>query len=181
LGLQKTEMRPLMTLGNIFAFWPGLIIFSAGMNVKRIYNVLVVDDSEDDRFFLRRAIGQFPRFKLLHELTDGQEAIDYLAGQRQFNQRQTYPLPDLMMLDLKMPRISGYEVLRWLRSQVFPGLTVIVLSGSALQEDVQASLALGAHGYWSKTAVPAKQRLIALEIEALLDGRSALRPLPLKY
>ena len=142
------------------------------MNAHKNYSVLVVDDSEDDRFFLKKAIAQFPRFKILHELADGTDVVAYLTGNGQYGDRKTYPWPDLLLLDLKMPYMTGYEVLRWLKSQSFPSITVIVLSGSVLQQDVEASLALGAHGYWSKTANAEKQRLIATEIEVLLDGRS---------
>jgi CheY-like chemotaxis protein len=142
------------------------------MKTQNTYGVLVVDDSEDDRFFLRKAVAQFPRFKILHELTDGTDVVAYLTGKGQYGDRKTYPLPDLILLDLKMPYMTGYEVLRWLRSQSFPSITIIVLSGSVLQQDVEASLAMGAHGYWSKTANAEKQRLIATEIEALLDRRS---------
>ena len=78
---------------------------------------------------------------------------------------------DLILLDLKMPLMTGYEVLHWLRSHPFPSVLVIVLSGSVLMQDVEVSLALGAHGYWSKTADAAKQKRIADEIEALLDAR----------
>jgi CheY-like chemotaxis protein len=113
------------------------------------------------------------RSRFIYYEREHQENIQCRLGKGKFSQRKTYPLPDLMLLDLKMPRMNGYEVLRWLGSQSFPGLTVIVLSGSALQEDVHTSLALGAHGYWTKTAQPEKQRLIAIEIEALLDGRAA--------
>lgn len=135
------------------------------------YGVLIVDDSDDDRFFLRNAVDRLPRFTVAGEVRDGDEAIAYLAGQGEFGDRAKHPLPDLMLLDLKMPRKTGFDVLRWLRTQSFPRLTVVVLSGSPLHEDVGASLALGAHGYWTKTAELPRQKLIAEEIEELLDRR----------
>jgi CheY-like chemotaxis protein len=170
----SSKLRVLTLSEDFLAIFSGIFIILS-TNTKKTYSVVLVDDSEDDRFFLKKAIEQFPRFQLLHELCDGQEAVAYLTGKGEFSQRKKYPLPDLMLLDLKMPRMNGYEVLRWLGAQSFPALTVIVLSGSDLQEDVHTSLSLGAHGYWTKTAQPEKQRKIALEIEALLDGRAVSR------
>jgi DNA-binding NarL/FixJ family response regulator len=139
--------------------------------VPKTYNVLIVDDSDDDRFFLRRVLQRFPRFALIGELSDGEEAISYLAGGGLFSDRREYPLPHLILLDLKMPRKTGFDVLQWLHTQWFPNLTVVVLSSSNLAEDVGASLALGAQGFWTKTAHMERQDNIAQEIEALLDKR----------
>jgi len=138
---------------------------------KETYSVLVVDDSEDDRFFMRNVLHRFPRFKLIGEMCDGEDAILYLSGRDKFRDRAQYPLPDLMLLDLKMPRKTGFDVLEWLRTRSFPGLTVIVLSSSPLAEDVGASLSLGAHGFWTKTSDPKKQNQIVHEVEAILDKR----------
>jgi CheY-like chemotaxis protein len=137
----------------------------------KIYSVVVVDDSYDDRFVLRRALERFPRFHLVAELEDGEDAIAYLSGKAALDKPTQHPLPDLMLLDLKMPKKTGFEVLNWLQSRSFLQLTVIVLSGSNLGEDIGASLALGAHGFWTKTADMKKQDAIAREIEALLDKR----------
>ncbi len=60
----------------------------------------------------------------------------YLKGEGQYTDRQKFPFPDLLLLDLKMPGVDGFEVLRWLRTQSFPELVVIVLSGSERQEDM---------------------------------------------
>jgi len=138
---------------------------------RQVYTVLLADDSEDDRFFLRKVIGRFPRFRVIGEATDGEETVAYLSGKSVFANRHTYPFPDLLLLDLKMPRKTGFEVLHWLRVQSFHSLTVVVLSSSPLQTDIDASLALGAHGYWTKTAHLETQNLIAQEIETLLDER----------
>jgi CheY-like chemotaxis protein len=131
----------------------------------------MVDDSADDRFFLRHVLNRFPRFALVGEVEDGEEAISYLAGIGKYSARQEYPIPDLMLLDLKMPRRNGFEVLQWLHTQWRPRITVIVLSSSNLAEDVGASLALGAKGFWTKTANPKRQDAIVKEVEILLDTR----------
>jgi CheY-like chemotaxis protein len=139
---------------------------------KTAYSVLVVDDSEPDRFILRRTLQRFPKFKLIAEVEDGEEAIGYLSGKAPFDDRHKNPLPDLMLLDLKMPRKSGFDVLHWLRGHPLPSLTVIILSSSPLAEDIGASLALGAHGYWTKAAAGERQVKIIQEIEELLDKRN---------
>ncbi|MDB6064793.1 MAG: response regulator receiver protein, partial [Pedosphaera sp.] len=91
---------------------------------KEKYRVLLVDDSEADRFFLRRALSDNQKLTIVAEVEDGEEAIRYLGGVGGFSDRQKYPFPDLMLLDLKMPRATGYEVLAWLRTQSFVDLKV---------------------------------------------------------
>ena len=139
----------------------------------RPFTVLIADDSPDDRFTLRRVIGRLPQFKLIGEVEDGTEVIAYLEGTAAFMDRKKYPMPHLLLLDLKMPRFDGFDVLKWLRSKPMRDLTVVVLSGSSLATDVEASLALGAHGYWTKTSDARKHNLIAEEIATLLDKRHA--------
>ena len=139
--------------------------------VPMTYNVLIVDDSDDDRFFLRRAFRRYPRFAIIGELPDGEEAISYLVGRAPYSDRHQHPLPHLLLLDLKMPRRSGLEVLQWLHAAWIPTLTVVVLSSSILPSDVETSLALGAQAFWTKTANTEKQDNIAQEIEVLLDKR----------
>ena len=145
---------------------------------KKVYAVLIVDDSEDDRFFLRTALDRFPRLNLIGEARDGEEAIAYLSGAGPYRDRQLHPMPDLMLLDIQMPRKTGFEVLQWLRKQGFSALTVIVLSGSPLGQDVEASLALGASGFWTKTAEGEQQRAILCEIEEMLDRRHCVTAHP---
>src|SRR5258706_11960340 len=101
----------------------------------KICKILLVDDSEDDRFLLRRALLGNPRFSVVAEVSDGEEAITYLSGEGSYAERDKCPFPDLMLLDLKMPRKNGYEVLEWLQTQSFDDLAVVVLSGSVLPED----------------------------------------------
>jgi CheY-like chemotaxis protein len=113
--------------------------------------VLIAEDDPSDVFLLKRAftLAQVPA--TLYFVRDGQEAIDYLEGQAAYNDRSQYPLPDLMLLDLKMPRLNGFDVLAWLRRQ--PGLKrllVTVLSSSDQPDDINRAYDLGANSYLLK-------------------------------
>jgi CheY-like chemotaxis protein len=140
------------------------------------FSVLVVDDCEDDRLFIRRAIRKSTKLAIVNEAADGAEAIAYLAGKGEFGNRIKHPFPDVVLLDLKMPRISGHEVLAWLCTQTFDELFVVVLSGSFLTTDVSRSMELGADAYFQKSPDPAEQEVMIEKITQLLDkagsGRS---------
>jgi CheY-like chemotaxis protein len=137
---------------------------------KDKYSVLLVDDSEDDILFIRRAIRHHPRFVIIGEVHDGEDAIRYLSGEGDFNDRARHPFPDVILLDLKMPRKSGHDVLRWLREQPFKNLFVAVVSGSFLPEDIERSLALGANAYYKKNALREEQEDLIRSIERSLDN-----------
>jgi len=113
--------------------------------------VLIAEDDPSDVFLLKRAftLAQVPA--TLYFVRDGQEAIDYLEGDARFNDRTAHPLPDLMLLDLKMPRLNGFDVLSWLRRK--PGLKrllVTVLTSSDQPGDINRAYDLGANSYLLK-------------------------------
>jgi len=97
------------------------------------------------------------RIRLVGRVADGSEAIAYLKGDGAFADRLKFPFPDLLLLDLKMPGVDGFEVLRWLQTQSFPKLVVIVLSGSERREDMTQALQLGADFYQTKQIDLAQQ------------------------
>jgi len=136
---------------------------------KQNHTVLLVDDSEDDRFFMRRSLSEDPRLNVVWEACNGEEAIAYLSGQEPFHDRGKYPYPKMLILDLKMPRKTGYDVLEWLRAKS-QDLIVIVASGSFLPEDVARSFSLGARAYHKKSALKEEQDLILRDIERLLES-----------
>lgn len=109
------------------------------------YNVLAVDDSDDDLLLLRLAMRETPRLRIDATLHNGAEAIDFLAGEGAYADRQQYPLPDLVLLDLKMHGASGFDVLQWL-GQHLPNrfFEVIVLSSSMDLGDIRRAMELGA-------------------------------------
>lgn len=113
--------------------------------------VLVAEDDPADKFLLERAFANANVAATLHFVRDGQEAIDYLAGEAGFSDRNTHPLPDLFLLDLKMPRLNGFDVLTWVRSK--PGLRrllVAIFSSSDQPRDVNRAYDLGANSYLIK-------------------------------
>jgi CheY-like chemotaxis protein len=113
--------------------------------------VLIAEDDPGDIFLLQRAFTVAGVPASLHFVRDGQEAIDYLGGEANYADRTAYPLPDLMLLDLKMPRLNGFDVLQWLRQQ--PGLKrllVTILTSSDQTRDIDRAYDLGANSYLLK-------------------------------
>ncbi|HKS38578.1 MAG TPA: response regulator [Verrucomicrobiae bacterium] len=115
--------------------------------------ILVAEDDPDAAFLLRRALEKANLKNPVEVVRDGQEAIDYLSNQGAYADRERYHAPVLLLLDLKMPRKSGFEVLEWLRQQ--PGLKrliVIVLSSSYQVVDINRVYDLGGNSYLVKPA-----------------------------
>jgi CheY-like chemotaxis protein len=116
--------------------------------------ILQVEDSEEDVFFLQFAFKEAGVDALIQVARDGQEAIEYLSGNGPFADRTKFVLPSLVLLDLKLPRKSGWEVLEWMRRQpVLKKMPVIVLSGSAQPVDIDRAYLLGANSYLVKSSM----------------------------
>ncbi|MDB6020109.1 MAG: response regulator with CheY-like receiver domain and winged-helix DNA-binding domain [Pedosphaera sp.] len=144
------------------------------------YSILIVDDSEEDSFFLERALRQSTRFQVVGAVRDGEEAISYLSGLDQYQDRQLWPIPDVLLMDLKMPRLNGFEVLEWLQKQSFPGLKVVILSGSSMAGDIQRVKALGADAFYTKSAPNSKLVEMVGNLEQFLinSGPNSEMPIP---
>ena len=113
--------------------------------------ILLVDDSENDLMLMRAVFKRVGFASLPQEVHDGEEAIAYLKGEGAYHDRSRFPLPTVMLLDLNMPKRSGFDVLSWLHTQpAFNCLTVIVLTASARTEDVKRAFDLGASSYLVK-------------------------------
>ena len=113
--------------------------------------VLAVDDSSDDTLMLRNACQRARASFDLFTVEDGVEAIEYLTGVGPFQDRIRNPIPALMLLDLKMPRKNGFEVLEWLRTRAeLKSLPVAVLTSSDHQSDVREAYNKGAKCYLMK-------------------------------
>ena len=115
--------------------------------------MLVAEDDPHDVFLLSRAFRLAGLEGSVTFVNDGQEAIDFFSAEpsTSVEEPQEKPIPDLLLLDLKMPRLNGFQVLEWLRTQ--PGLKrlpVIVFTSSTLSEDVNRAYDLGANSYVEK-------------------------------
>lgn len=119
--------------------------------MKRDIRLMVVDDSDSDIFCLKRGFQKAGIEVRIHELSDGQSAIDYLSGSAPFADWAQCPLPNLMILDIRMPGLDGFDVLQWVRAQSGIGaMPIIMLSSSAEAEDVDKAHQWGANSYLVK-------------------------------
>lgn len=122
-------------------------------NPARRHLVLYAENDENDAFIMRLCWKRVPVNHALHVVEDGQYAIDYLSGVNGFADRERYPLPTLLLLDLSMPRCTGFDVLNWVRAQPqFERLPVLIVSSSNQEKDKTAAERLGANGYVVKPA-----------------------------
>jgi CheY-like chemotaxis protein len=113
--------------------------------------ILLVEDREDDILLVKKAFEKGWINNPLQIVRDGEEAIHYLAGEGRYSNRDEYPLPDLILLDLKMPKVDGFEVVKWIRKQPgFGSIPVVVLTSSDAIRDVNRAYALGANSFLVK-------------------------------
>ena len=112
---------------------------------------LLAEDSPEDAFFIERALKKAGFNGSLKHVNDGQEAIDYLNGINGFSDRGKFPLPDVVLTDLKMPRVSGFELMSWIRGQTgLTSLPIAVLTSSHLEQDKAVAARYGACAYLVK-------------------------------
>jgi CheY-like chemotaxis protein len=129
------------------------------MTVSRA--ILLVEDNEDDLFLMTRALRSARIINPVLVAETGQEAMDYLGGAGKFADRDSYPIPAAVFIDLKLPFVFGHEVLAWIRRQKeFESLVVIVLTSSNEASDLNRCYSLGANSYLVKP--PTAEQLEAL-------------------
>ena len=135
------------------------------MNEKQ--TILLVDDSENDLMLMRAAFQMAKCNILLQEARNGEEAIAYLKGEGLYGDRNKFPLPIVMLLDLNMPKKNGFDVLAWVRAQ--PGLkrlAIIILTASMRGEDLERVFDLGATSFLVK---PSSLEALAAMMRRLCD------------
>jgi CheY-like chemotaxis protein len=112
--------------------------------MANISPVLLAEDNPDDVLLIRQALEECKAVHPLQVVGNGQEAIEYLAGQGKFSDRAVYAFPVLFLLDLKMPVMDGLEVLRWLHQhpEIPRKLPVVVLSSTELPNETQMAYAM---------------------------------------
>lgn len=113
--------------------------------------ILLVEDTEDDILLIRRAFIKAKVLNPIHIVNNGKDAVAYLSGTGRYANRSEFPLPSLVLLDIKMPAMDGFAVLRWIREQ--PGLKtlrVVILTSSDEMRDVTAAYQAGANSFLIK-------------------------------
>ena len=134
-------------------------------NVKVI---LLVEDSPDDVFFFRRALAKSGAQATLYVAEDGVEAMNYIANQGRFADRQMFPPPEIVFLDLKLPHMNGFEFLQWFRqNRPNSPIPIVVLSSSDETKDRERARILGVAAFHLKPPTPE-------QLSALISGS----PLP---
>lgn len=113
--------------------------------------VLLVDDDPNDILFMTRALKQSGLRQSLRVVSDGQEALDYFNGVAPYHDRTLYPLPCLVLLDIKMPRVNGLELLSWMREHPeFRNMPVCMVTSSDEPKDRETAEAFGIEAYCVK-------------------------------
>jgi CheY-like chemotaxis protein len=123
------------------------------MVMARDDTILIAEDSADYAMFMKMALRGPAGGKTVHFVENGEDVIHYLEGRAKYSDRNVFAFPALLLLDLKMPGLDGFDVLRWMVQnsdrRVIP---TIVLSSSVLERDVKDAYALGATAYLGKPA-----------------------------
>ena len=159
LLFQMSEMRKNPTSAPLVRT-PRGASRSAQIPAEKLLTVLHIDDDPNDTELLRAATRRAEVRFDLQNVEDGEQAMAYLNGLPPYDVRLRYPLPALILLDLKMPRATGFELLKWIRKHPELGtVPIVVLSGSQLHEDIRQAYAFGANSYLIKP----------LGFEALVD------------
>jgi DNA-binding response OmpR family regulator len=125
------------------------------MDAFNTQTILLVEDEENDVVFMEMALDKAGLASAFQVAEDGEEAIDYLSGKGEFADRTRFPLPSLVFLDLKLPRVMGMDVLKWIRDQpALDTVVVIILTSSQQRTDIRMACTLGANSYLVKPSNP---------------------------
>src|ERR1044071_1784775 len=118
--------------------------------------ILQVEDDPNDVFLLQHAMKKVGVANPIRVASDGQQAIDYLQGAGKFADREQFPFPCLVLLDLKLPYVMGLDVLRWIRERSWKALPVVMLTASGEDVDIATAYRLGANAFLTKPSQAAK-------------------------
>lgn len=141
--------------------------------------VLLAEDNPDDVVLVRRAWRQSQRQVSLQVVDDGEAAIRYLLGEAPYADRIAHPPPRLVLLDWKLPRLRGVEVLRRIRADpAFDALPVVVLTSSREQEDIVEAYAARANSYLHKPITAQALAILLDDVGHYWLEHNVVGPLP---
>jgi DNA-binding response OmpR family regulator len=135
--------------------------------------ILLVEDDPEAADLLRIALKKAGLRRPLRVLSDGDEAVAYLSGEPPYDDREQHPTPCLILLDLKLPRKSGLEVLAWMRSNIDTRpIPAVMITSSAAEGDIEQALRLGIRAYCVKPADFEEMKKLARMIRRRADGET---------
>jgi CheY-like chemotaxis protein len=144
---------------------------------KSSSTILLLENDDDDAFFFRRALVALDADSNLRIVPSVTQAREYIEGKGAFQDRQYFPLPDLIVSDLKMPGQTGIEFLQWLNTHTeYRQIPFVMLSGSALPEDRDAALRAGARAFFTKTGNFGQNKEQTREILTFIGAPVPLEP-----
>jgi len=124
---------------------------------EQTLTILLLEDDPHDVFFIQRAMEQASVAHTLQAVANGEEGIAYLRGDGPYSDRMKYPVPNIILTDIKMPRMDGFEFLHWLRHHPeWSVIPTIVLSSSSIDSDVRRAYEAGANAYLRKPSSQAE-------------------------
>jgi CheY-like chemotaxis protein len=135
------------------------------------HTVLIADDYEADRLLLKEVIRRHTsKLQVVAEVGDGEQVVAYLSGKGQYADREAYPLPQVLILDIRMPRMTGFEVLEWLKARDFPRMKIAVLADSSTATHRPRALELGAEHFFSKVMGTNELIRLVKQLQDELEG-----------
>ena len=133
---------------------------------ERKHRVLIADDYEADRYFLKEVIRRHaPLLEVVGEVQDGEEVIAYLWGYGPYSDREKYPLPELLIMDVRMPRMTGVQVLEWMSTQTLTPMKVAVLADSSAELFRDRVRQLGLKHFYSKLMSPNELADVIIQLQ----------------
>lgn len=113
-------------------------------------SILIVEDDSSEKLLIKKAFEEFQVTDAVHAVNNGEDAIDYLKGNKPFNDRQKYPFPTFLLTGLDMPKVNGFELLLFIKRSKLIIIPVIVLSASTNAHDLQRAYLFGANAFHIK-------------------------------
>jgi CheY-like chemotaxis protein len=139
--------------------------------------ILVIEDDDNDVLLIRRGLKKAGITNPCRFFVTGEDAISYLSGEADFGDREQYPLPEVILLDLKLPGMDGYEVLQWIRSRPeFNRIRVVVTTVETELRQVTRAYQLGANSFLAKPLEFENPSSLALTLEGLALPPSGQSP-----
>lgn len=128
------------------------------------FPILIVEDSEEDSLWLKRQLDHAGLCNPCHIVKTAEEAMDYIEGRPPYSDRAQFPLPKVLLLDIKLPGIDGFEFLHWLKENPKSnGALIVTISGLGELAAIRRAYELGANSFLNKPCNP-------IDLENLIQG-----------